>query len=268
MRASGIEGRIAIVSGAARGIGAEVVRELISEGARVVALDRDAASLREMADSIATQPAPAGAAGKLERTEVCDVSDSKEVDAVVDAVEAELGPIDFCVSVAGVLHIGPVVEMTDADWDALFDVNARGVFNLARAVARKMTSRRRGSLVTVSSNAAGVPRRDMAAYAASKAAASMFTRSLGLELAEFGIRCNVVAPGSTRTPMQEALWATGVREENVIAGSLASFRVGIPLGKIAEPRDVAEAVVFLLSDRASHITLAELYVDGGASLRG
>lgn len=267
MRASGIEGRIAIVSGAARGIGAAVVSELVGEGARVVALDRDGETLAAMAVALVASDS-AGTAGEVARWQRCDVSRSEEVDALVASVEADLGPIDFCVNVAGVLHLGPVVEMADSDWDAVFDVNARGVFHLSRAVARRMSTRGRGSIVTVGSNAAGVPRRDMAAYAASKAAASMFTRSLGLELGGLGIRCNVVSPGSTRTPMQEALWGTGIGEENVIAGSPEAFRTGIPLGKIAEPQEVADAVIFLLSDRASHITMAELYVDGGASLRG
>ena len=108
----------------------------------------------------------------------------------------------------------------------------------------------------------------MAAYAASKAAASMFTKSLGLELAPHHIRCNVVSPGSTRTPMQEAMWAKGSSAEAVLRGSLETFRTGIPLGRIAEPEQVADVVLFLLSDRASHVTMADIYVDGGATLRG
>jgi 2,3-dihydro-2,3-dihydroxybenzoate dehydrogenase len=122
-------------------------------------------------------------------------------------------------------------------------------------------------MVTISSNAAGIPRGRMAAYAASKAAATMFTRCLGLELAEYGIRCNVVAPGSTRTPMQTAMWQAGSSEATVIAGSLDTYRPGIPLRKLAEPHEIADAVLFLLSNDASHITMADLYVDGGATLR-
>ena len=93
----------------------------------------------------------------------------------------------------------------------------------------------------------------------------MFTRCLGLELAPAGIRCNIVAPGSTLTAMQTGMWAAGARR--VIAGDPGTFRTGIPLGKLATPEDVADAVVFLASDRAAHITLADLYVDGGATLR-
>jgi 2,3-dihydro-2,3-dihydroxybenzoate dehydrogenase len=128
--------------------------------------------------------------------------------------------------------------------------------------------RRRGSIVTVSSNAAGVPRAGMAAYGASKAAATMYTKALGLELAEFGIRANVVAPGTTRTPMLAPLGA-GVDEvaAAAVVGDPLRFKVGIPLGRVAEPDDIASAVAFLASDAARHITLAELYVDGGATLR-
>lgn len=249
-----MEGRVAVVSGAAGGIGRAVVRALREQGARVVAFDRVEAS-------------PGDAEPDL-RSAVVDVRDPVQVEALVERVEEEWGPIDLGVSVAGVLRTGPALDMADEDWDALFDVNAKGVFHLLRALGRRMMARRRGSLVTVGSNAGGVPRQGMAAYAASKAAASAFTRSLGLELAPYGVRCNVVAPGSTRTPMLEGMLRTGGSEEALIRGAPESYKGGIPLGRLADPRDVAEAVVFLLSDRAAHITLGELYVDGGASLRG
>ncbi len=160
-----------------------------------------------------------------------------------------------------------MVETSDESWRKIFEVNTHGVFTMSRAVARRMIPRRRGVIVTVSSNAAGIPRHGMAAYASSKAAATMFTRCLGLELAEFGIRCNIVAPGSTRTRMQESFLKDPDGAERVVAGSLELHRTGIPLGKIGEPEDIANAVVFLASDQASHITMTDIYVDGGATLR-
>lgn len=230
----------------------------MKEGARVAALDRDLDSLASLAQETSRHSL---------RIEAVDVSQPGRVDEAITRVEEELGPIDLGVNGAGVLSTTLIAETSDETWSEVFDINARGVFNVSRALAQRMIPRRRGSIVTISSNAAGIPRHGMAAYAASKAAATMFTRCLGLELAEFGIRCNIVAPGSTRTPMQEAMWASGTGPEAVIAGSLEKFRTGIPLGKIAEPTDVADAVVFLLSDRAGHITMADLYIDGGGTLR-
>lgn len=257
MRPTGLEGGIAIVTGAAGGIGEALVRLLLEEGARVVATDREperlAAAFPEAADGLRTEP--------------LDVTDSAGVDMLVETIEREWGPVAFGVNVAGVLSTTLTVDTDDAAWRNVFAVNTDGVFHLSRALARRMVPRGRGSIVTVSSNAAGVPRHGMAAYAASKAAATMFTRSLGLELAPHGIRCNIVAPGSTLTPMQTGMWADDSGAGRVIAGSAQTFKTGIPLGKLATPEDVAEAVVFLLSDRASHITMADLYVDGGATQR-
>ncbi len=270
MRPTGLSGRTALVTGAARGIGAAVALALRAEGMRVAALDVDDAKLAEFiaASNESQHDAAADAATRAPlRGEVVDVSNPTAVEAVVERVESEWGPIDVGVNVAGVVKVATVLETSEADWLAVFAVNADGVFHVSRALARRMAARGRGSIVTVSSNAAGVPRHSMAAYAASKAAATMFTRCLGLELAGSGVRCNIVAPGSTRTRMQESLRGDGSGEEAVLAGSLPTFRTGIPLGKLAEPAEVADAVVFLASDLASHITMAELYVDGGATLR-
>jgi len=190
------------------------------------------------------------------------------VDALVADVERLWGPIDIGVNVAGILATGLVAETDDAEWRRVMEINVGGVFHVSRALARVMAPRRSGNIVTVSSNAAGIPRHGMAAYAASKAAATMFTRCLGLELAPLGIRCNIVAPGSTLTPMQTGMWADAQGAEQVIAGAPETFRTGIPLGRLATPDDIADSVIFLLSDQARHITMADIYVDGGATLRG
>src|SRR5690606_41984778 len=117
------------------------------------------------------------------------------------------------------------------------------------------------------SEAEGVHRQNMAAYAATKAAIAMLTRCVGLELAGHGIRCNILAPGSTLTPMQTGMWADESGAAKVIAGDPSSYRTGIPLGKLAAPEDIAAAAMFLLSDQAGQITMTDLYVDGGATLR-
>lgn len=252
MQLTGFEGRLALVAGAAGGIGEVLVRLLAEAGCTVVAADREA---------------PATVDARV-RTFALDVTDSAAVDALVGQVESSIGPIMLAASVAGVLHVGSVAETGDADWRRVFAVNADGVFHVGRALARVMSPRRRGAIVTVSSNAAGVPRHGMAAYAASKAAATMFTRCLGLELAPLGIRCNIVAPGSTLTPMQTGMWQDEHGAERVIAGSPEIYKAGIPLRKLATPEDIAHSVMFLLSEQAGHVAMSDLYVDGGATLRG
>jgi 2,3-dihydro-2,3-dihydroxybenzoate dehydrogenase len=234
---------IALVTGAAQGIGEAVVGAFTRGGIEVVATDRLAGHCRAM-----------------------DVRDTAAVQRVVGEVEETIGPIDILVNVAGVLHVGPVLDTTDDDWRGVFDVNAGGVFRVSRAVAAYMVERGRGAIITVASNAAGVPRMQMAAYAASKAAAAHFTRCLGLELAGSGVRCNVVSPGSTDTEMQRRMWTTPDDAIRTVAGRPDLFKVGIPLGRIADPDDIAAAVLFLASDQARHITMQDLYVDGGAAL--
>ncbi|MEU1089824.1 2,3-dihydro-2,3-dihydroxybenzoate dehydrogenase [Streptomyces sp. NPDC005576] len=257
------DGGLAFVTGAGRGIGEAVVTALVERGARVVATDITSDGIEALARRHGSQVV----ARRL------DVTDAHAVEAAIEEAERALGPLEFAVNVAGVLHSAEIVDTSDAQWDATFAVNVDGVFHVSRSAARRMAARGRGGIVTVASNAAGIPRAGMAAYAASKAASAMFTKCLGLEMAAHGVRCNSVCPGSTMTDMQRALWAdldpadVTAAADRVVAGDLATHRTGIPLGRIADPADIADAVTFLLSDRARHITMQDLYVDGGATLR-
>ncbi|MFC0863873.1 2,3-dihydro-2,3-dihydroxybenzoate dehydrogenase [Sphaerimonospora cavernae] len=250
---------VALVTGAAGGIGAAIVRVLAEDGIPVAALDRDAEALRTVVDKQTAD-------GLLVTAFPADVGSSAEIESTVDGVERRLGPIDRLVNAAGVLRLGRAVTLSDDDWVTTFAVNVTGVFYVSRAVVRRMVPRRAGSVVTIASNAAHTARMDMSAYAASKAAVTMFTKSLGLEVAAYGIRCNVVAPGSTETPMLSSLWGADDGPRSSIEGNLDSYRTGIPLRKIAKPSDIADAVAFLLSEKAGHITLQHLTVDGGATL--
>jgi 2,3-dihydro-2,3-dihydroxybenzoate dehydrogenase len=251
---------VALVTGAASGIGFAVAQALCASGARVALCDRDEARLHAAADRLRGQWP-----GAELQTQVLDVRERAQVKRCADAVESGFGPIAQLALVAGTLHLGRATELSDQAWDDSFATNTTGAFQLARAIVPRMAARGRGALVAVASNAAHTPRMDMAAYAASKAALVMFVKCLGLEVARFGVRCNCVSPGSTDTPMQRALW-TASGPAPVIAGDLERFRLGIPLGRIAEPSDIAAAVLFLLSDQARQITMQDLCVDGGATL--
>ncbi|GGZ40013.1 2,3-dihydro-2,3-dihydroxybenzoate dehydrogenase [Streptomyces poonensis] len=254
-----MEHKVALVTGAASGIGAAVTRALAQRGARVAAMDHDATRLSAAVEKMTAD-------GLDVEAFVVDVTNSMDVEDVVERAERRLGSVEFLVNAAGVLRLGQARSLTDDDWSATFAVNATGVFLMSRAVVNRMVPRARGAIVTVASNAAGTARTEMAAYAASKAAATMFTKCLGLEVAEYGIRCNLVAPGSTDTPMLRSMWQDGTGPKTAIEGRPEAFRVGIPLRKLAQPSDIADAVLFLLSDQAAHITMHDLTVDGGASL--
>lgn len=249
-----------MVTGAAQGIGEAVARGLAGLGAIVAAVDRNAAGVGKLAAELS------GAGNLRAAGYPADVGDRAAVEETVERIEQELGPIEIAVNVAGLLRPGPIESLSDEDWQETFRVNVNGVFYVSRTVVRRMALRGSGSIVTVGSNAAGVPRMHMSAYAASKAAAAMFTKCLGLEYASNRIRCNIVAPGSTDTDMQRVLWNGEDGSAAVIAGSPEAFRLGIPLRKLAMPSDIADAVIFLVSDRARHITMHELCVDGGATL--
>jgi 2,3-dihydro-2,3-dihydroxybenzoate dehydrogenase len=195
-----------------------------------------------------------------------DITKSESIKGLVNQIELNLGPIDYLVSVAGILRMGSLLEHNERDWLDTFDVNCHGPFFLCQAVAHYMKQRRNGAIVAIGSNAASTSRLNMGSYCASKAALTAMIKGLALELAQDGIRCNLVAPGSTDTPMQRQLWQDDTGLEKTISGNLSDYKLGIPLKRIASPDDIADVVLFLLSHQARHITMENLLVDGGATL--
>ncbi|MFC9710708.1 2,3-dihydro-2,3-dihydroxybenzoate dehydrogenase [Paenibacillus sp. NPDC056933] len=259
MSYTGIDGKVAVVTGAAQGIGQSVARLFAEQGAIVAAVDIREDQLNQLVTDLRNQGHQATACP-------VDISDHQAVEAVVQLIEETVGPIGILVNAAGVLYTGAVSELRDEEWTKTFDVNTHGVFYMSRAVVRNMAERQSGAIVTVGSNASGVPRMHMSAYAASKAASTIFTKCLALEYASQHIRCNIVSPGSTDTAMQRALWQDEQGAQEVIAGSQEDYRLGIPLNRLALPSDIADSVLFMVSDQARHITMHDLCVDGGATL--
>jgi 2,3-dihydro-2,3-dihydroxybenzoate dehydrogenase len=260
MQLSGLAGKVAIVTGAAQGIGEGVARALAQSGTKLLLTDRNREAIDALADDLAGVTSAVSVAAEL--------SDTGQVVSIADRCVEVYGQVDFLVNVAGIFRAAPVLELGVSDFDLVYDVNVRAPFLLTQACARHMADRRSGSVVTVSSNAGLLPRVQQAAYCASKAAVSHLMRCFGLELAQYGIRVNTVSPGAADTPMAQQLRSTMKPGEvdEAVAGSLEKFRNGIPLGRLAPVELVASTILFLLSDQSGHITLQDIVVDGGGAL--
>lgn len=199
-------------------------------------------------------------------TERLDIADAAQVAQRCEQLLASQPRLDVLVNAAGILRMGPTESLSQADWQQTFAVNVGGAFNLYQQLMPVLRAQRRGAIVTVASDAAHTPRLGMSAYGASKAALKSLTLTVGLELAASGVRVNLVSPGSTDTDMQRTLWVTDDAEQQRIAGFAGQYKLGIPLGKIAQPHEIASTILFLASDQASHITLQDIVIDGGSTL--
>jgi NAD(P)-dependent dehydrogenase (short-subunit alcohol dehydrogenase family) len=242
----------ALVTGASRGMGAEVARLLAADGFAVAVADvRDC---RPVVDQLLETGARAGAYE-------CDVRDWQAVTEVVDDVERNLGPLRSAVQVAGVYRTVPMLEMRPEDWRQVLEVNVDGTFNVLRIAAGRIAANGGGSLVAISSTASWLAWDDSTHYLASKAAINGLVRGMAYELGPHGVRVNAVAPGTIRTPATAGeLAAPGVE---------AAEAAACPLGRVGEPLDVAQAVRFLCDEeRAAWITGHVLVVDGGYSTHG
>lgn len=250
-----------IVTGAARGIGAAVAEKLLANGHLVIGID------------LIPQPGAWEIFNALDAEKAANFAaishDIQQTASLIEQIQHSkfaAMPISGLVNAAGILEMGSLLDTTAEQWLHSLNTNFIGPAQLTQWAAQQMLPRRSGAIVSISSNAALVPRLGMGLYATTKAAVSHYFKNLALELAPHGIRCNSVLPGSTLTQMQRQLWTDNKPPESIIAGSLEQYRSGIPLGKIAEPQDIADAVLFLLSDQARQITMHELVVDGGATL--
>lgn len=244
-----LEGKKALVTGAARGIGKSIAAALVAQGASVAVCDLDAATLEQT-------KAELSAGGGTVISHVADVADAGSVAGLAKAVLEVFGGLDILVNNAGITRDTLLIRMKDEDWDKVITVNLKSVYLTTKAFARKMMKQRSGSIINISSVIGLRGNAGQANYAASKAGIIGFSKSAAREFAPRGIRVNVIAPGFIQTEM------TDVLPDEVKSAIMKDT----PLGRIGTPEEVAGAVVFLASDLASYVTGHVLAVDGGMTM--
>lgn len=249
---SSSEQRVAIVTGAARGIGAATAVRLAAEGRAVAVLDLDEAACKETVDTITAAGGTAIAVG-------CDVSDSQQAEAAVNRVVNELGAPQVLVNNAGVLRDNLLFKMSDDDWDTVLDVHLKGAFVMSRAVQKHMVDAGYGRIVNLSSSSA-LGNRGQVNYSAAKAGMQGFTKTLAKELGKFGITANAVAPGFIATDMTAATAQRVGMEFEDFQNAAASQ---IPVQRVGRPEDIANAIAFFTGEQAGFVSGQIMYVAGG-----
>src|ERR1700677_2125361 len=240
-----LSGRVAVVTGAARGIGDAIAERLLADGARVFSLDKLAPG--EPRDGVVYLEA--------------DVTDPTSVAAAFEAIDAAAGRLDILVNNAGIQRVGLVGQVSFADWSAVIATHLNGFFLCASEAVPRMAARGTGSIVSIASTAAFVGLPGRGAYCAAKAGILGLTRALSLEVATAGVRVNAVAPGFTRTKLIEQGLADGSLQEDWMVAR-------VPMGRLAGPHEIANAVRWLAGDEASYVTGQTIVVDGGWTVQG